>query len=152
MSEAWDEEIRNRALKALDKRADYGPDINISDFVRSPGGLEAKSVEELPSSIKEQAVMVGVRPDMKERAGTYFQLDHSVVFSGVSKYFDGGVEFTSTIEAKKKYDWLNKYLWRAVPVDADKYTALAALEWDHGYFLRVAAGKNVTVPLQSCLY
>lgn len=152
MSEAWNEEIRSRALKALDKRADYGPDVNISDFVRSSEGLEAKSVEELPSSIKEQAVMVGVRPDMKERAGTYFQLDHSVIFSGVSKYFDGGVEFTSTIEAKKKYDWLDKYLWRVVPVDADKYTALAALEWDHGYFLRVTAGKKVTVPLQSCLY
>ncbi len=152
MNEAREEEIRERALKALDKKADYGPDIDLSSFVRSPERLEVKGLDDLPSGVREQAVMVGVRPDMKERAGTYFQLDHSVLFSGVSKYFDGGVEFISTIEAKKRYDWFSKYLWRAVQVDTDKYTAFAALEWDHGYFLRVAAGKKVTVPLQSCLY
>lgn len=149
---AWEEEIRERALKALDKKATYGPDIDLSAFERKAGETDFKGIDELPPDIKEQALMVGVRPDMKERAGTYFQLDHSIVFSGVSKHFDGNVEFISTLEARKKYDWLDKYLWRAVPVDADKYTAFAALEWDHGYFLRVAAGKKVTVPLQSCLY
>ncbi|MBS7287567.1 MAG: SufD family Fe-S cluster assembly protein [Candidatus Freyarchaeota archaeon] len=147
-----EEEIRDRALKALDKKADYGPDVDLSAFVRGAGDLEVKGLEDLPSDVREQAVTVGVKLDMKERAGTYFQLDHSVIFSGVSKYFDGGVELISTIEAKRKYDWLNKYFWKVVPVDADKYTAFAALEWDHGYFLRVAARKKVTVPLQSCLY
>ncbi len=148
----WEERIKERALKALDKKAPFGPDVDISSFTRKSEVWEKKGLEELPVDVKEQALMVGVRPDMKERAGTYFQVDHSVVFSGISKYFDGEVEFISTLEAKEKYDWLSKYLWNVVPVDADKYTALAALEWDHGYFLRVAAGKKVTIPLQSCLY
>nr|HDO80117.1 SufD family Fe-S cluster assembly protein [Candidatus Bathyarchaeota archaeon] len=145
-------ELREKAAKALNKKAKYGPDIDVSAFSRTANDWGKTSPAELPADVRNQALRAGVQPDMKARAGTFFQIDHSVVFEGVNKYFDGAIELISTVEAKRKYGWLDEYFWKAVPVDADKYTAIAALNWDHGYFLRVAPEKKVTVPIQSCLY
>ncbi|KPV62117.1 MAG: cysteine desulfurase activator complex subunit SufB [Candidatus Bathyarchaeota archaeon BA1] len=66
--------------------------------------------------------------------------------------FEGQVEIMSTRDAFEKYDWLKDYWWKLIPVDTDKYTALAELYWDHGYFLRVLEDQKVTLPLQSCLF
>jgi len=47
---------------------------------------------------------------------------------------------------------LRDYWWKIVRVDADKYTALAELAWDQGYFIRILEDQHVTMPLQACLF
>jgi hypothetical protein len=58
----------------------------------------------------------------------------------------------STTEALRKYEWLKDYWWKAVDVDADKYTAQAELQQHQGYFLRALPGAKAEFPLQACLY
>ena len=37
-------------------------------------------------------------------------------------------------------------------VDADKYTAQAALEFSNGYFIRAKAGAKTILPIQACMF
>jgi len=143
---------KRKALRAREKPAALGPNLDLKDFSRDSNPWSACPVSSLPEDIVKQALSVGVRSDEMERAGTYFQIDHSVVFQGIQKMFEGKAEVMSTQEALDKYDWLKDYWWKLVAVDTDKYTALAELKWDRGYFLRVLEGQKVTLPLQSCLF
>jgi len=143
---------KRKALRAREKPAALGPDLDLKEFSRGSNPWSSCPVSSLPGEIVKQSLDVGVRSDERERAGTYFQIDHSVVFQGVQKMFEGKAEVMSTQEALEKYDWLKDYWWKLVAVDTDKYTALAELKWDRGYFLRVLEGQKVTLPLQSCLF
>ena len=142
---------KEKALRAKDKPAALGPDLNLELFSRDSKSWPFCPVSSLPEDILRQSLNVGIRSDEKGRAGTYFQIDHSVVFQSVQKAFEGQVEIMSTKKAFEKYGWLKDYWWGLIDVDFDKYTALAELEWDYGYFLRVLEGQKVTLPLQSCL-
>jgi len=143
---------KEKALRAKDKSAALGPDLDLERFSRDSRPWPSCPVSSLPEDILQQSSNVGIRPDEKDRAGTYFQIDHSVVFQSVQKPFEGQVEIMSTKEAFEKYNRLKEYWWRLIAVDTDKYTALAELNWDYGYFLRVLEGQKVTLPLQSCLF
>ncbi|MBS7644364.1 SufD family Fe-S cluster assembly protein [Candidatus Bathyarchaeota archaeon] len=143
---------KEKALRARDKPSALGPDLNLEDFSRNSEPWLSCPISSLPEYITRQSSNVGIRSDEKERAGTYFQIDHSVVFQDVQKMFEGQVEIINTRNAFEKYDWLKDYWWKLIPVDTDKYTALAELHWDYGYFLRVLEGQKVTLPLQSCLF
>ena len=139
-------ENREKAKLALGKPSLYGPDLDLSSYSRSKKGNIKR--EELAS----QAVKVGVDLEDPARAGTYLQSDGSVLLRSVQEAYKDRVEVMSTSEALSKYPWLRDYWWKIVPVDLDKYTALAELEWDEGYFIRVLSGEKVTLPIQSCLF
>jgi len=141
-----------KALRAKDKSASLGPDIDLNSFSRGSNPWATCPVSSLPEDIAQQSLKVGVRSDEKERAGTYFQIDHSAVFQGVQDVYKGKVEVMSTKNAFEKHDWLKDYWWKLIAVDTDKYTALAELKWDQGYFLRVLENEKVTLPVQSCLF
>ena len=68
--------------------------------------------------------------------------------------YDDKLEIMSTKEALALYPELmfEKYWWRAVAPDKDKYTALVALHQTEGYFIRVKAGHKVDKPIQACLF
>jgi Fe-S cluster assembly scaffold protein SufB len=55
-------------------------------------------------------------------------------------------------EALKRHDWLQDYWWKAVAVDADKYTASVELNQADGYFIRSLPGQKSVYPVQACLY
>jgi len=143
---------REEVLKAIDKPASFGPDLEIKDFIREAKPWYPCLVSSLPEEIANQSLNVGIRTDEKDRIGTYFQIDHSVVFQGIQKAFEGKIELMSTKDALKKHDWFKDYWWKLIPANMDKYTALAELNWDHGYFIRVLEGQKITLPLQSCLF
>ncbi|KUO39376.1 MAG: hypothetical protein AVW06_04080 [Hadesarchaea archaeon DG-33-1] len=144
--------MQEKALKAREKPAALGPDLDIKSFTRDVKSWPNCPVRSLPKDIAQQSLNVGVRTDEKGRAGTYFQIDHSTVFGAVQKMFEGKAEIMSTEEALEKYDWMEDYWWKLVAVDVDKYTALAEFGWDKGYFIRVLEGQKVTLPLQACLF
>jgi len=139
-------------MRAISKPAVYGPDLDINEYSRSSEGGYRCPLTELPEDVIERSLEVGVTPREDERSATYFQIDHSVVFSMVQEMFKGKVEVLSTAEALQRYDWFKDYWWKLVKVDTDKYTALTELRWDQGYFIRVLEGEKVTLPLQTCLF
>ncbi|WXG39384.1 MAG: SufD family Fe-S cluster assembly protein [Candidatus Freyarchaeum deiterrae] len=144
--------FRERALNAKNKPAAYGLDLNLEEYSRDVNGWEKTEVSDLPEEIQSSALSCGVTPKTRERSGTFFQIDHSVVSCSMDTTFKGKAEIMSTKEALDKYDWFNEYLWNLVAVDTDKYTALTELEWDQGYFIHVLEGEKITLPLQSCLF
>ena len=143
---------KEAALKAKGKPAALGPDLDVGRFTRDAKPWLPCPASSLPEDIARRSLAVGVRADEGERAGTYFQIDHSIVFQKIQKKFEGKAEIMSTKEAFEKYDWMEDYWWKVVAVDADKYTALAELEWDRGYFIRALEGQKITLPLQACLF
>jgi len=142
-------DIIERAERAKAKKAALGEDIVIENYVTGKEHDALNSLDEFPEEYKQNLLDAGIEPSEKDRSGSFLQRDCSVVFSTV-KY--PGLELMSTTDAVKEHDWLKDYLWKAVPVDMDKYTANVELDQTHGYFIRSEAGKKVTMPVQSCLF
>ena len=137
--------------EALNKKAKFGEDLDLRVYGRKAKKRSRVSeLSKVPHEILKSAYEVGVRE--KERAGSFFQIDHSAMLSKVNEKFEGQVEVMTVKDALKKYPWLRDYYWKAVDVTADKYTARAELEFDDGYFFRILKGAKVTFPLQSCLF
>lgn len=151
ISKAYLSDIRERAEKAKEKKAALGPDIDLLRYSQHIERGRIESLESLPQQAREAAVMAGINVKEEVRSGSYFQVDHSVVYERLNKIYEGRLEIMSTTDALKKYDWLEDYYWRAVPVDQDKYTAQAELNMTHGYFIRVLPYQKLEYPVQACL-
>jgi len=144
------EDIEEKARKAKDKPAALGSDIDLESYSDEAGNLgEVASLKDLPGDVKERAIAAGVDAHEACRSGSFFQVDHSVLFANSCQK---GLEIMGINEALEKYDWLREYWWKAVAVDADKYTAQAELKLNHGYFIRAKKGTKSQFPLQACLY
>jgi hypothetical protein len=138
-----------RAERARTKKAALGEDIAIEDYGTGKEHDALTSLDGIPEEYKQNLLDAGIEPSERERSGSFLQRDRSVIFSKV-KY--PGLELMSTTDAIEKYGWLKDYLWKAIPVDTDKYTAEVELDQTHGYFIRSEAGVRVTMPVQSCLF
>ncbi len=145
-------EVREKALKAKEKKAAFGPDVDTTAY--SEGNKNAAqwgSLKEVPKDQSKWLLNVGVDTSGKERSGTYVQTGDTVSFCDTQS---PNVEILPTFEALKKYKWLEEYSWNAVAADADKYTAEVALVEGPtmGYFIRAKPGVKEIFPLQACLY
>lgn len=143
-------ELKERALKAVDKPALYGPDIDLAQYSCAP--QECSYVEDL-ADIRdvdpERLARAGVEITGRGRSGSFVQLDNTIVHR---KALEKGVEILGTTEALQKYEWAWDYFWKVVRVDADKYTADVELNGYEGYFIRALPGSRTIYPLQACLY
>lgn len=142
-------ELTERARKAKKKKATFGPDIDISKYSTQAEELQPIDLTSLSNREQEVLAMAGINVAGKNQSGTFAQIDHSVVCSTVNQK---GLEVLSTKEALRKYGWLREYWWKAVPIDADKYTSQAELQWTNGYFIRALQGIKSILPIQACLY
>ncbi len=146
------DEINERARKAQSKIALYGEDIDLLKFSFPPQEDEVSSLSSLPQEIQEVAKSVGVDVHEKDRSGTYVQLDSSAIYKRVNNVYKNQLEIMSINDALDKYPEIyEKYWWKAVSVDQDKYTAFVQLNPMNGYFIRVFKGQNVEIPIQACL-
>lgn len=145
------EELREKAQGAKDKKAAFGPDIDLSRYTEHVERGKIESLESLAMQAKEAAIMTGINLQEEQRAGSFMQVDQSVVYESLNRAYEGKLEIMSTTDALDKYDWLDEYFWKSVPVDQDKYTAQAALNMTHGYFIRVFPHQKLQYPVQSCL-
>jgi len=151
ISNAYLSDIAARAEKAKEKKAAFGPDIDLSRYTQHIERGRIESLESLSYQVKEAAIMTGMNIKEEFRSGSYLQIDQSVVYESLNKSYEGQLEIMSTTDALGRYDWLEDYYWKAVPVDQDKYTAQAALNMTHGYFIRVFPHQKPKYPVQSCL-
>jgi Fe-S cluster assembly scaffold protein SufB len=151
ISKTYLSDLKVRAGKAKEKKAILGPDLDLSRYGQHIERGKLESLESLPQQAKEAAIMAGININEELRSGSYLQVDHSVVYESLNKAYEGQLEIMSTTDALNKYDWLEDYYWRAVPVDQDKYTAQVELNMTHGYFIRVLPYQKPQYPVQSCL-
>ena len=144
-------DLKEKAEKALQKRAAFGEDINLQQFDSAPvphAYLADEELCELPQEEQKRLIMAGLDVTQKERGGTFFQKDTSVIHCHSRQ---DGIEVLPVRKALEK-DWIKEYFWKLVPVDADKYTASAALDLHDGYVIRALPGSKSIYPVQACLY
>lgn len=148
------DEIRRLAEAAIDKPAALGPDVDITRFKTVSERDKIDSLASLERQVKETVIMSGFDADESERSASYFQMDRTPIYERVQNAFDNAIEIMSTEEALRRWpdEMIEKYWWRAVMPDKDKYTALVALHQTEGYFIRVKAGMKVEKPIQACLF
>ncbi|MBP9015621.1 MAG: SufD family Fe-S cluster assembly protein [Candidatus Atribacteria bacterium] len=144
-------EIKERAEKALNKKAPLGPDVDLSEFYLCSPQEKVDSVENISASLREAALYAGVELGEGNSSATYLQVNRSAVYEKIQDAFRGKLEIMAVSEALEKYPELWDYWWGLVPVDADKYTAFSEVCPMEGYFIRVFAHQKIEVPLQACL-
>ncbi|MDR2866299.1 MAG: SufD family Fe-S cluster assembly protein [Methanomassiliicoccaceae archaeon] len=134
--------------ESLNKKANYGPDVNLDDYKVGTYTPEiTNDIDDVSDDVKKRMVNVGVMPCKTSRSGTIFFIDNGPSYvSSESK----DLELLPIREAAKKYD-LSEYLWKAVDPGKDKYTSKTYLEDSDGYFIRVKAGKHIKTPVQTCM-
>jgi len=108
-----------------------------------------RDLNKAPQEDKERMLHAGIDPSAKEKSGTFLMRDQSVVHCNIAQ---PGLELISTQQALEKYDGLKKYWWQLLSPDTDQYTGIVKKHDARGYFIRVAAGKQVTFPVQTCLF
>lgn len=146
------EELRKRAAKVADKKAAIGPDVDLSAFQMAPVPhkyLADAELCELPAEEQKRLLMAGLDVTEKERGGTYFQKDTSVIHCEAKQE---GIEVIPIRRALEQNDWIRDYYWKLVAVDTDKYTAAAELNLHDGYVIRALPGVKSIYPVQACLY
>jgi len=144
-----------KAEKAKEKKALYGEDIDLEKFIKEEAGDHEKvsRANEVPKKVQDTLIKVGVDPNEQERSGTFIQMDQSGVCTTCASE---SVEIMGMNVALDKYDWIKDYMWKAVAVETDKYTAQTALreskEGASGYFIRSLPGSKEVFPLQACMF
>lgn len=144
------EEILRRAANARDKPTAFGPDLDLAVFhvdLATRATMENAARER---QVREVARGVGVDLEAGQRAGTFLQIDQSVIARRVGAGYGDRVDFLPTLEALE-VPWVAERIWSIVAPDADKYTAAAALQPTGGYCLRVHPGERLEEPVQACL-
>ncbi len=146
------DELRERATLVKDKKATIGPDINLEEFDAasvSHSYLTDEDMCQLPEEEQQRLIMAGLDVRQKNRGGTYFQKDTSVIHCHSQQE---GIEVIPIRKALEAYDWIGDYYWKLAAVDTDKYTSAAELGLHDGYVIRALPGSKSIYPIQACLY
>jgi len=144
-------QFKDKAEAAKDKPAAIGQDIDLTSYKSTGNKIPyLEDLTKVPSRAKKKMLNAGVMlDDLSQRSGTFIQMDNTPIHNSVKQ---DGIEVMSTSQALQKHNWLKDYLWKAVPVDADKYTAHVELNQGDGYFIRALPGSKSVYPVQACLY
>ncbi|MEM2021600.1 MAG: SufD family Fe-S cluster assembly protein [Zestosphaera sp.] len=136
-------------VKALNKPSQYGPDVDLGRFNVSPAREEAFS----ESDVERISTRLGIGREVFRKA-EYLQVNESIAFRAMSeKLVQHGAVILATSDALKKLDWVNKYSWRLISPDRDKYTAATRLYGGElGYFIYVPSGVKIKDPIHTCLF
>ncbi len=143
-------DIDEKALKAKEKKAALGPDVDLATFTADPVDHPyMQDLTKMPEEDRLRLIQTGI--DVKEeiRSGTYIQKDTAVLHA---HSLQEGLEVIPIKKALKDYPWVQDYYWKLASVDADKFTANAQLQLHDGYVIRALPGAQVVMPVQACLY
>ncbi len=141
-------ELRKKAEVALSKKAAYGIDLDVSEYVPKYMNLSGKDLEALNDELGSSMESVGLSVDEKNIPGSYVQIDQTAVYS---QSLGSGLTILNLREALNQLDFLRDFYWRLIPVDVDKFTALAALYEESGYVVIADKGFKSDKPVQACL-
>ncbi|MBW1722932.1 MAG: SufD family Fe-S cluster assembly protein [Deltaproteobacteria bacterium] len=146
------DELKEKALKAVNKKPAIGSDVDLEEFDAAPvphSYLADEDLCALPEEEQKQLIMSGLDVTKRERSGTFFQKDTTVIHCHAPR---DGIEVIPIRKALETYDWVDKYYWKLADVETDKFTAAAELELHDGYLIRALPGSRSVYPIQTCLY
>lgn len=148
---ASNKDIEKRAETAKEKRAKYGPDLELDEYeFEDRGKGELESLDALSEDDRNLVREVGFDPSERQVSGSYLQMDNESILADVMMDQEG-LEVLPISKALERYDWLSDYLWNLVDIETDKYTAESALKSYDGYFIRAEPEANIQMPVQTCL-
>ncbi len=143
-------ELKKRALTALHKKAEYGPDIDIEKYdLEEPEIIEGiEGAEENIVRRLSKQLGFGRTPPL-----SYIQIDERAYYSILSPVFKKyGVVVKPLSIAIKEDPRVAELAWKLVPVDTDKYTAATHLYGGEiGYYVYVPPGVEFPYPIYTCL-
>jgi Fe-S cluster assembly scaffold protein SufB len=146
---ASENELKKKAEAALNKKGAFGEDFDLSRFKEGEKDIpQVSKLDQLSDDVQEALLRSGVVPSEQGREASLVVMDNSMVARSV---MSDDYELLDTRVAMKKHDWLKDYAWKLVQPDADKYTASTYLADATGYFIHVKPGKNIKLPIQTCL-
>jgi hypothetical protein len=80
------DEMKRKAKEANKKKAELGPDLNLREFSLAAKPLEKISkLSELQKEEKKSALNVGIEIKERKRSGSFFQINHSVIYENVKQ-------------------------------------------------------------------
>jgi len=146
-------ELHKVTERARNRGAQGDVDLALDQFVAEPDTPPPAmtSPDQVKQADAEVMASLGVHVKGENRSGTYILHDfHPLSLVAQSDDF----ELLPIAEALKKHDWLGeKYYWKAVSVDQDKYTEIcASVSEPQGFFIHVKKGAKIAFPIQACLY
>ncbi|MEZ0536554.1 SufD family Fe-S cluster assembly protein [Caldicellulosiruptoraceae bacterium PP1] len=145
-------ELNELAKKAIDKKSPFGLDIDLNKYTLAQEQSEIDKLNSLPEEIQKTILNAGIDVTEQSRVGSFVQVDHSVVYKRLQSRYNNQLEILDINEALELYPEIKeKYFWKAVNVDKDKYTAYSQLNQFHGYFIRVFKNQKIEKPVQACL-
>lgn len=125
--------------------------INLGDYEfpklinKSP--IEKKSFHDLDKEDIISLSRVGILSEEKNRSGTCLLYDHGSFI--ISRLIEG-LECLPISEALEKYPWIKeKYWFKVLKKDYDKYTTAIASTVPRGYFIHVKKGVKINFPFQT---
>jgi len=141
--------LNQKAEKALNKHAALGKDIDLNQYNQASHNHQyIDNLSSLDASDASRFLDVGIDTQTVAPA-TFIQKDHSVIHCHSHQK---GIDVMTYSQALKDIDDIDKYAWKGVAVDTDKYTAKVGLTPHDGYFIRARKGIKTEQPIQSCLY
>lgn len=107
-------------------------------------------VPEISKADREKMAQTGIDLDMKNRCGSYLQMDQDIVHSECAEQ---GIEILPYRKAMEKYDGLKEYAWTIISPEKDDITKYVAAQNDpKGYVIIAHKGTNNIFPIQTCLF
>ena len=141
---------KEQVKAALVKEAAYGKNLDLNTFDDNDA-KHVEKIEDLSAGGKGKLAKVGIELNEAGRSATFVQVDNAAVKVDIKK--DTPLVMMNTGAAAEKYpELVEKYWWKAVKPDTDKYTAKTALEKETGYFIHVQKGVKISAPLQACVF
>jgi Fe-S cluster assembly scaffold protein SufB len=109
-----------------------------------------KKQSEITKEDQERLAQSGMDFSIGNKCGGYLQMNQEVVHAFCK---EEGIEVLSLLDAMKKYEYLQDYVWNLVPKDKDEYTRyVAQVDEPKGYVIIARKGSSNILPIQACLY
>ncbi|MEM1986318.1 MAG: SufD family Fe-S cluster assembly protein [Nitrososphaeria archaeon] len=142
--------LNNRAKMSLQNRCQYGPDIDLTSYIKFDEKLkEVEDISLIPENVIERVKSIGLDLGGTSKSSGYLQIDHDIVYK---KKLYPNVEILSLNEALSDEHFVREYFWNLIDVGQDKFTAAAQLYGKGGYVIISKENSITEIPVQTCLF
>ncbi|MCX8188662.1 MAG: SufD family Fe-S cluster assembly protein [Nitrososphaeria archaeon] len=142
--------LNNRARVSLQNRCPYGPDVDLSPYIKFENRLkEIEDISLLPENVIGRLKSFGIDLGDTSKSSGYLQIDNNLVYK---KKLYPNVEILSLKEALNDSYFVENYFWNLIDVGQDKFTAAAQLYGQGGYVIVSKENSVTEIPVQTCLF
>ena len=128
------DELRERATLVKDKKATIGPDINLEEFDAasvSHSYLTDEDMCQLPEEEQQRLIMAGLDVRQKNRGGTYFQKDTSVIHCHSQQEGIEVIPIRKALEDKVGKEEIMKESHPGMPLFRQRWSAAECAQYYH---------------------